>query len=120
MIRHAPAAAFPVGPLPVAVIEPSLPALPVPPVGGSQLWPPCFSPASVAAVSVAPVTMTADPEHHATADTPAKPLAQGLFAGPHRRPSGGTGHPRLGLAGVILSTEDVRSFFGLAQKPDRC
>ena len=116
MIRHAAAAAFPVGPLPVAVIEPSLPALPVPPVGGSQLWPPCFPPASVAAVSVAPVTMTADPEHRATADTPAKPLAQGLFAGPHRRPSGGTGQPRLGLAGVILSTEDVRSFFGSAQK----
>ena len=117
MIRHAAAAAFPVGPLPVAVIEPSLPALPVPPVGGSQLWPPCFPTASVAAVSVAPVTMTADPEHRATADTPAKTLAQGLFAGPHRRPSGGTGHSRLGLAGVILSTEDVRSFFGSAQKP---
>ena len=33
MIRHAAAAAFPVGPLPVAVIEPSLPALLVPPVG---------------------------------------------------------------------------------------
>ena len=31
MIRHAPAAAFPVGPLPVAVIEPSLPALLVSP-----------------------------------------------------------------------------------------
>ncbi len=117
MIRHAAAAAFPVGPLPVAVIEPSLPALLVPPVGGSQLLPPCFPPASVAAVSVAPVTMTADPEHRATADTPAKPLAQGLFAGPHRRPSGGTGQPRLGLAGGILSTEDVRSFFGSAQKP---
>ena len=116
MIRHAAAAAFPVGPLPVAVIEPSLPALLVPPVGGSQLLPPCFPPTSVAAVSVAPVTMTADPEHRATADTPAKPLAQGLFAGPHRRPSGGTGQPRLGLAGVILSTEDVRSFFGSAQK----
>ena len=77
MIRHAAAAAFPVGPLPVAVIEPSLPALLVPPLGGSQLLPPCFPPASVAAVSVAPVTMTADPEHRATADTPAKPLAQG-------------------------------------------
>ena len=33
MIRHAAAAALPVGPLPVAVIEPSLPALLVPPVG---------------------------------------------------------------------------------------
>ena len=34
MIRHAPeAAAFAVGPLPVAVIEPSFPALLVQPVG---------------------------------------------------------------------------------------
>ena len=38
MIRHAQAAAFPVGPLPVAVIEPSLPAL----------LPPLFLPASLA------------------------------------------------------------------------
>ena len=38
MIRHAPqAAAFPVGPLAVAVIEPSFPALLVPPVGTPPL-----------------------------------------------------------------------------------
>ena len=116
MIRHAAAAAFPVGPLPVAVIEPSLPALLVPPVGGSQLLPPCFPPASVAAVSVAPVTMTADPEHRATVGPPAKPLAQELFAGPHRRPSGGTGQPRLGMANSIPSTEDVGPFFRVGTK----
>ena len=112
MIRHAPeAAAFPVGPLPVAVIEPAFRALLVPPVGVPPLLPPGFSPAALAAVSVAPVTMTADPEHHATVGPPAKPLTQWLSAGPHRRPSGGTGQPRLGMASVILSTEDVRPFF---------
>ena len=42
MIRHAPPAAFPVIPLPVAVIEPPLPALLVPPVGVPPLLPPLF------------------------------------------------------------------------------
>ena len=94
MIRHAPeAAAFPVGPLPVAVIEPSLPALLVPPVGGPPLLPPRFLPAALAAVLVPPVTMTTDPEHHATASPPAEPLTQGLFAAPLPRPCGGTGQP---------------------------
>ena len=116
MIRRAPAAAFPVVPLPVAVIEPSLPALLVPPVGVPPLLPPRFLSAAVAAVSVAPVTTAVDPEHRATAGPTAKPLAQRLFAGPHRRPSGGTGQPRLGMASVISSTEDVRSFFWVGTK----
>ena len=121
MIRHAAAAVFPVGPLPVAVIESSLPALLVSPVGGSQLLPSRFLSAALAAVLVAPVTMTADPEHHATAGPPAKPLAQWFFAGPHRRPSGGTGQPRLGMASVISYTEDdVWSFWVGTKKPDRC
>ena len=99
MIRHAgEAAAFPVGPLPVAVIEPSLPALLVPPVGGPPLAPPRFPPAALAAVLVPPVTMTTDPEHHATAGPPAEPPPQGLFAGPHPRPSGGTRQTRLPMA----------------------
>ena len=77
MIRHASeAVAFPVGPLPVAVIEPSLPALLVSPVGGPPLLPPRFPPAALAAVLVPPVTITADPEHRATAGAPAKPLTQ--------------------------------------------
>ena len=75
MIRHAAAAAFPVVPLPVAVIEPPLLALLVPPVGVPPLLPLCFLPASLAAVPVAPVAMTADPEHRATANTPANPSA---------------------------------------------
>ena len=76
MIRHAPQAALcPVGPLPVAVIEPPLLALLVPPVGVPRLLPPFFLSASHAAVPVAPVTMTADPEHHATAGPTANPSA---------------------------------------------
>ena len=94
MIRHAAAAAFPVVPLPVAVIEPPLLALLVPPVGVPPLLPLCFLPASLAAVPVAPVTMATDPEHRATANTPANPAAQELLAGPHPRPCGGTGQLR--------------------------
>ena len=54
MIRHAAAAAFPVGPLPVAVIEPSLPALLVSPVGGLRCCRRAFCRHSVAAVSGGP------------------------------------------------------------------
>ena len=54
MIRHAAAAAFPVVPLPVAVIEPPLLALLVPPVGVPPLLPLCFLPASLPAIPVAP------------------------------------------------------------------
>ena len=81
MIRHAAAAAFPVVPLPVAVIEPPLLALLVPPVGVPPLLPLCFLPASLAAVPVAPVAMAADPEHRATVGPTANPPAQELFAG---------------------------------------
>ena len=111
MIRHAPAAAFPVVPLPVAVIEPAFRALLVPPV---------FSPASLAIIPVTPVTMTADPEHHATAGPPANPLTQELFAGPHPRPCGGTGQPRPVMAISIPSADDVGLFFRVGAKtPDR-
>ncbi len=87
MFRHPPEA-FPVGPLPVAVIEPSLPALLVAPVGGPSLSPSRCPPASVPAVLVTPVTMRTDPGHQATVEPPAKPSTQWLFAVPHRRPSG--------------------------------
>ena len=118
MIRHAAAAAFPVVPLPVAVIEPPLLALLVPPVGVPPLLPLCFLPASVAAVPVAPVAMATDPEHRATANTPANPPAQELFAGPHPRPCGGTGQPRPVRAISIPSTDDVGPFFsGRCKKP---
>ena len=90
MIRHAPqAAACPVGPLPVAVIETSLRALLVVPVGGAVLLPLRCAPAAVPTVLVPPVTMRTDPEHQATVRPPAKPLTQWLFGVPHCRPSGG-------------------------------
>ena len=99
MIRHALApAACPVGPVPVAVIVPSLRAFLVFPVGGPRLLAARFLPAAVTAVFVAPVTMTADPEHPATVGPPAKPLTQWLFTGSHRRVSGGPGQPRQSMA----------------------
>ena len=105
LIRHADPAAAPIGPLPVAVIEPSFPALLVPPVGVPPLLPPRFPPASLAAVLVAPVTITTDPEHHATAGPPAEPPPQGIFAAPHPRPSSGRGQPRLPMAISIPFTD---------------
>ena len=116
MIRHAAAAAFPVVPLPVAVIEPSLLALLVPPVGVPPLLPLCFLPASLAAVPVAPVTMATDPEHPATTGAPANPPAQELLAGPHPSPCAGTGQPRPVRAISIPSTDDVGPFFRVGAK----
>ena len=76
--------------------------------------------ASIAAVPVAPVTMTTDPEHHATAGAPAIPSAQELLAGPHPRPIGGRGQPRAVMAIPIPSTDAVRPFFRAGtKKPDR-
>ena len=121
LIRHAPAAAFPVVPLPVAVIEPPLLALLVLPVGVPRLLPPFFLPASLAAIPVAPVTMTTDPEHRATANTTANPSAQEFLAGPHPRPIGGRGQPRAVMAISIPSADDVGPFFRVgAKNPDPC
>ena len=109
MIRHALApAACPVGPVPVAVIVPSLRAFLVFPLGGPNLLPARFAPAAVTAVFVAPVTMTADPEHPATVDPPAKPLTQWFLMGPHGGVFGGPEQPRQSMASGILSTEDGR------------
>ena len=120
MIRHAPEAAlFPVDPLPVPVIEPSFRAVLVFPVGTPHLLASHPASAALAAVSVAPVTMTADPKHHTTAGPPAKPLTQCLFAGPHPRPCGGTGQPRPVLAISIPSTDDVGPFFRAGAKKPR-
>ena len=82
MIRHAAEAVlFPVDPLPVAVIEPPLLALLVPPVGVPPLLAPLFLPASLAAVPVAPVAMATDPEHRATANTHGKSGGAGALRG---------------------------------------
>ena len=118
MIRHAEAAAFPVGSLVVAVIEPPLLAFLVLLVGGTRLLLPFFLPASLAAIPVAPVAMATDPEHRAAANTPANPPTQELLAGPHPRPIGGRGPPRLVMAVSIPSTDDVGAFFpGRYEKP---
>ena len=120
MIRHAEAAAFPVGSLVVAVIEPPLLAFLVLLVGGTRLLLPFFLPASLAAIPVAPVAMATDPEHRAAANTPANPPTQELLAGPHPRPIGGRGPPRLVMAVSIPSTDDVGAFFRVGTKnPDR-
>ena len=116
MIRHAEAAAFPVGSLVVAVIEPPLLAFLVLPPGVPPLLPPFFLPASLAAVPVAPVAMTTDPEHRATANTPADPPAQELLAGPHPRPIGGRGQPRPVMAILVPSADDVGAFFRFGAK----
>ena len=119
MIRHA-AAAFPVGSLVVAVIEPPLLAFPVLLVGGTRLLLPFFLPASLAAIPVAPVAMTTDPEHRSTANTPANPPPQELLAGSHPRPIGGRGPPRPVMAIPIPSADDVGAFFRVgARNPDR-
>ena len=120
-IRHAPtAAAFPVDPLPVAVIEPSLPALLVPPVGGPPLLPPRFPPAALAAVSVAPVTMTVDPEHHATVGPPGKTVdavaLRGSPSPPFRRD--GTTATQHGKRDLIYRGCSV-VFSGRHKNPDR-
>ena len=120
MIRHAEAAAFPVGSLVVAVIEPPLLAFLVLLVGGTRLFPPFFLPASLAAIPVSPVAMTTDPEHRATANTPANPPAQELLAVPHPRPIGGRGPPRPVMAISIPSADGVGPFFRVgAKKRDR-
>ena len=109
MIRHAPEpAACPVGPVVVTVIVPSLRASLVFLLGGPNLLPACFLPAAVTAVFVAPVTMTADPEHPATVRPPAKPLTQWFLMGPHGGVFGGPEQPRQSMARGILSTEDGR------------
>ena len=110
MIRHAAAAAFPVSSLVVTVIKPPLLAFPVLLVGGTRLLLPSFFPAPLAAIPVAPVAMATDPEHLATANTPANPPAQELLAGPHTRPIGGWGPPRLVMAIPIPSADDVEPF----------
>ena len=87
MIRHAPeAAAFPVGSLPVAVIEPSLPALLVSPVGGPPLLPPRFLSAPVPAVDLPPIAGTADVEHRPATRPAAEQPPQHHFSG-HRSPA---------------------------------
>ena len=81
MIRHAPAAAFPVVPLPVPVIEPPLRALLVPPVGIPPLLTARFLPAPVPAIDLPPVAGMANVKHRPATQAPAKLLPQDHFLG---------------------------------------
>lgn len=86
MIRHAPVAApFPVGPLPVAVIEPSFQALLVSPVGLPHLLASHPAAALIPAVGLPPIAGTADVKHHPATRPPAKQLSPQDFFGhtPH-------------------------------------
>ena len=86
MIRHAPeAATFPVGSLAVAVIEPSFPALLVPPVGTPPLLASHPAAALIPAVDLPPIAGTADVKHRPATRPSAKQLPPHHFSG-HRAP----------------------------------
>ena len=71
---------MPVGPLPVAMIEPAFRAALMPPVGATALPDPCVVTASQAAVALSAVAMEAEPEHGATHFCVANPLPKNNFA----------------------------------------
>ena len=82
MIRHAPeAAAFPVGPLPVAVIEPSFPALLVTPVGTPPLLASHPAAALIPAVDLPPIAGIADVKNRPATRPSAKQLSPHHFSG---------------------------------------
>ena len=118
MIRHAPQAALcPVGPLPVAVIEPSLRAVLVFPVGNPHLLASHPASAPLSAVDLPPVAASADVKPHSATRPSAKQLDPCHFAGhtPHDsiaacepcRVGGDTGGIDLGLGGVGEWTERI-------------
>ena len=72
--------AAPVSLLPVAMIEPSLRALLVAPVGGPPLSAAGLCAALGTAVAVAAIAVRADEEHCLAPLTPANPLPQNRFA----------------------------------------
>ena len=82
MIRHAPQAAFPVVPLPVAVIEPALLALLVPPVGNPRLLASHPAAAPLPAVHLPPEAAPADVKHRPATRPSAKQLVPHHFSGP--------------------------------------
>ena len=71
---------MPVGPLPVAMIEPAFRAALMPPVGATALPDPCVVTAGQAAVALSAVAMEAEPEHGATHFCVANPLPKNNFA----------------------------------------
>ena len=86
MIRHAPeAATFPVGSLPVAVIELAFRAVLVFPVGTPHLLASHPAAALIPAVDLPPIAGPADVEHHPATRPSAKQLPPQHFSG-HRAP----------------------------------
>ena len=85
MIRHAAAAAFPVVPLPVAVIEPPFRAVLVLPVGKPHLLASHPAAAPLSTVDLPPVAASADVKHCPATRASAKQLDPCHFAGhtPH-------------------------------------
>ena len=76
---------FPVGPLPVPVIEPSFRAFLVFPVGVAMLLQLRSLPAAIPAVGLPPVAGTADVKHHPATRPSTKQLSKHHFLG-HRTP----------------------------------
>jgi len=71
---------LPIGPLAVPLIKPSFKSSPMTEVRSSTLLPACFTAARVAAILLAAITPTADPEYRAAPLPPAKPLTEGIFS----------------------------------------
>ena len=122
MIRHAAAAAFPVVPLPVAVIEPPLLALLVPPVGVPPLLPLVFFAGIAPRQYRWPRSQWQQIQNTAPQPIPtANPAAQELLVGPHPRPCGRTGTTaaRQGNPWSHLQMTLGRFFRVGAKNPDR-
>ena len=71
---------LPIGLLAVPLVKPPFRSSSMTEVCSSALLSPCFAAARVAAVSMAAITGTADPEYRAALWPPAKPLTEGIFS----------------------------------------
>ena len=82
MIRHARSTSLvaPIVPLPVAVVQPSFPALLVAGIGAASLLEPSFTAASATAIALPTIAVRADPEHRVASNAAANPLPENHFA----------------------------------------
>jgi hypothetical protein len=71
---------LPIGLLTVPLVKPTFRSSPMTEVCSSTLLSPCFAAARVAAISMAAITGTADPEYQAALWPPAKPLTENIFS----------------------------------------
>jgi hypothetical protein len=80
LIRHAVRkSATTIGTLAVAMVQPPLDALLMPPVGGTMLTTPHMTAALRAAITLAAITAGANPEHRPAIGVAAKPLPENNF-----------------------------------------